>query len=91
MPLNIPIPDKSPLVRIKVVDHLPDGRLVARVEAPQQTVFAVNGENMPDGFKPYLDEFEAVMQEAVESLTWERNPLHPPFEEEDESPDEGDE
>ncbi|MFB7910142.1 hypothetical protein ACFC1T_27270 [Kitasatospora sp. NPDC056076] len=85
---HLNIPDRSPLVRIEVVDHLPDGRLVARIESPHQTVFIVNGENLPDGFKPYLAEFEVLMQEAVESLMWQRSPLPPP-EAEDETPDEG--
>lgn len=71
--------DPSPLVRIEVADHLPDGRLVARVEAPHQTVFVVNGAKLPPGTGPLLKEFEDLMQEAVETQ-WQRNPLTPPDE-----------
>ncbi|MFI6117429.1 hypothetical protein [Kitasatospora sp. NPDC051164] len=65
-----------------MADHLPDGRLVARVEAPHQTVFLVNGEKLPPGMDPFLREFEDVMREAVETQ-WERNPLPPPYEDDE--------
>lgn len=79
--------DRSPLVRIEVVDHLPDGRLVGRVESPHETVLVINGENLPDDARPYFDQLKGVMREGVESHLWERNPLPPP-EDEEETPDE---
>lgn len=85
--------DRSPLVRIEVVDHLPDGRLVGRVESPHETVFVINGENLPADAKPYFAELEGVMREGIDSHMWERNLLPPPEEEEapgeEETPDEG--
>nr|BFD90668.1 hypothetical protein KitaXyl93_20280 [Kitasatospora sp. Xyl93] len=70
--------DRSPIVRIEVVDHLPNGRLVARLEAPHCTTFVVNGEGLPEEVKPYFEEMEGLMREAVESALWNRNPLPPP-------------
>lgn len=63
--------DSSPIVRVEVVDHLPQGRRVARFEAEHETVIAVV--NSPENFAEFLRQLEGVLQEAVESDTWRRN------------------
>jgi hypothetical protein len=60
------------------VDHLPQGRLVARVEAEHDTVFVVDEPRSAANFHTFLQQLEGVMQEAVESRTWERKLASPP-------------
>lgn len=78
--------DVSPNVRIEVVDHLPQGRLVARVEAEHDTVFVVDEQGSAADFPTFLRQLEGVMQEAVESGTWERTPVHAPDHEQKPTP-----
>jgi hypothetical protein len=70
------IEDQSPHVRIEVVDHLPQGRFVARLEAEHDTIFAVVTPK-PDEFDAFLAQFEGVMQEGVDSV-WGRAHLQLP-------------
>jgi hypothetical protein len=70
-----PIEDPTPQVRIEVVDHLPPGRLVARAEAPHETVFLVLAGLTERDFPTFLSQLEGVMKEAVESQTWGRCPV----------------
>lgn len=56
---------------------LPQGRLVARIEAPHDTVIAAVVPK-PDEFHTFLSQLEGVLQEAVDSGTWNRNSLSPP-------------
>jgi hypothetical protein len=70
--------DSSPIVRVEVVDHLPQGRRVARFEAEHETVIAAVDPGKD--FEGFLHELEGVLQEAVESQTWKRQPPHPPQE-----------
>jgi nitrogenase subunit NifH len=70
------IEDQSPRVRIEVVDHLPQGRLVARFEVEHDTIFAVVVPR-PDQMFEFFRQFEGVMQEGVDSM-WSRARLQIP-------------
>lgn len=71
------ITDASPRVRVIVGRRLPQGRLVARAEVEHSVIFIVSPEahRRPAEF---LQQLENVMQEAITSRTWGRNPLIPP-------------
>lgn len=71
------IRDSSPHVRVEPVDYLPQGRLVARIEAAHDTVIAAVPPK-PGEFPLFLSQLEGVLREAVESRTWSRNDLEPP-------------
>lgn len=70
------IEDQSPRVRIEFVDHLPQGRLVARFEVEHDTIFAVVVPK-PDEMAAFFQQFEGVMQEGVDSM-WSRARLQLP-------------
>lgn len=82
--------DSTPRVRVEVVDHLPQGRRVARFESEHDTVIAVDNSdgNIPSDF---LCELEGVLREAVESGLWERNAHKPPSGDDAHEPPSGDE
>jgi hypothetical protein len=65
-------------VRFEIVDHLPNGRLVARAEAPHETVFLVDEAGAVKDFPRFLEQIEGCCQEAVASQAWARNFLFPP-------------
>lgn len=71
------IEDASPHVRVEIVDALPQGRLVARIEAEHDTVIAAVVPE-PEDFPAFLNQLEGVLREAVESGAWNRNVLVPP-------------
>lgn len=70
------IKDASPRVQIEV-QRLPEGRLVARVEAAHHVFLLIDpaARRRPAEF---LRQLEGVLQEAVTSQTWGRNQLIPP-------------
>ena len=72
MPGQQPIEDSNPRVRVEVVDHLPQGRLVARFETAHETVILVAKDAFLD-FPAFLCQLEAVLNEGVESDLWQRH------------------
>jgi hypothetical protein len=70
------IKDASPRVQVEV-RRLPEGRLVARVEAAHHVILLVDpaAHRRPVEF---LRQLEGVLQEAVTSQVWGRNQLIPP-------------
>jgi hypothetical protein len=75
-----PIDDSSPQVRFESVDHLPDGRLVARAEYAHETVFLVVEVEAVKDFPRFLLELAAVCQEGIATQMWQRAPIAPPDE-----------
>jgi len=73
-----PIEDPTPQVRFEIVDHLPNGRLVARAEVAHETVFLVDAARAQQNFPLFLRQFEGVCQEAVASRMWARSFVFPP-------------
>lgn len=59
------------------MDHLPQGRLVARFEAEHDTILAVV-HFKPAQFDDFAEQLESVLREGPDSGLWERSGLQLP-------------